>query len=126
MISFSAAMLPPKGITDLRAYEHLKTTEPSVDNETNANINLTKKQSSYHTRNVGDKSLSKLYLKGHNVLKLEAQAARKSSNLLILNPSNYNFNAMAKLQPKTCLIEQQEDSLTPIKTSRSPRSPSLK
>ena len=102
MISFSAAMLPPKGITDLRAYEHLKTQEPSVDSETNANI----KQSSYHQRNTADKSLSKLYLKGKNVLKLEAQAARKSSNLLILNPSNYNFNVMAKLQPNTCLIEQ--------------------
>lgn len=44
MISFSAAMLPPKGITDLRAYEHLKTQELSVNSETNANI----KQRSYH------------------------------------------------------------------------------
>jgi len=49
--------------------------------------------------------MSKLFLKGKNVLKLEAQAAKRSEKLLILNHRNLKFNEMSKVKLSTCLIE---------------------
>lgn len=54
-------------------------------------------------------SLEHLYLEGQNKLELEVQAARKSSHLVILNPSHSNFKFSSDVDQNTCLIEQGSD-----------------
>lgn len=49
--------------------------------------------------------MKKLYLKGNSVLKMEAEVAKRSQKLLILNPSNLDFNEMSKVTPQICLVE---------------------
>ena len=50
-------------------------------------------------------SLSQLYLEGENKLKLEADAAKKSTHLIVLNENEY-FSNYTPINNKTCLIEQ--------------------
>ena len=50
-------------------------------------------------------SISQLFLEGENKLKLEADAARKSTHLLVMN-ENENFSNYAPIRDSTCLIEQ--------------------
>ena len=49
-------------------------------------------------------SLSQLYLEGENKLKLEADAAKKSTHLIVLNENEY-FSNYTPINNKTCLIE---------------------
>ena len=50
--------------------------------------------------------LSHLYLEGKSKLKLEAETAKKSKHLVVLNPRNSKINYFTAVKPETCLIEQ--------------------
>ena len=52
-------------------------------------------------------ALSVLSVEGQSKLKMEVDAAKKSSHLVVLSDLQKTFNRNSKVQPDTCLIEQE-------------------
>lgn len=65
-------------------------------------------------------SQSLLYLEGHNKLKMEAEAAKNSSHLVVLSNNANRYNNENRIQEDMCLIEQEPmDSVTVSRERRS-------